>query len=252
MSAIELSGVSLFLGGRTVLADVSLAIGKHEFIGVFGPNGAGKTTLMRAILGLLAPSRGTIRVLGKPPSRGNPGIGYVPQVRASSTRLRLSGWDVVASVFDSHRMGLPVLSKAGAQEVARAIDLVGAQALVRRPLTEMSGGERQRLFLAQALVGRPKLLLLDEPLITRPPESLRRHNPHCTRRANCRSADSGVDRIQVVPGLSGQCLIGVGSRFCDKINFYKKWLPVNGLRWCRVRDLNPRPSVYKTAALPLC
>ena len=64
MSAIELSGVSLFLGGRTVLADVSLAIGKHEFIGVFGPNGAGKTTLMRAILGLLAPSRGTIRVLG--------------------------------------------------------------------------------------------------------------------------------------------------------------------------------------------
>ena len=91
MSAIELSGVSLFLGGRTVLADVSLAIGKHGLIGVFGPNGAGKTTLMRAILGLLAPSRGTIRVLGKPPSRGNPGIGYVPQVRASSTRLRLSG-----------------------------------------------------------------------------------------------------------------------------------------------------------------
>jgi zinc/manganese transport system ATP-binding protein len=169
MSAIEFSGVSLFLGGRTVLADVSLAIGQHEFIGVFGANGAGKTTLMRAVLGLLAPSRGMIRVLGKPPSRGNPGIGYVPQVRASSTRLRLSGWDVVASVFDSHRMGLPVLSKAGAPEVAWAIDLVGAQALVRRPLTEMSGGERQRLFLAQALVGRPKLLLLDEPLISLDP-----------------------------------------------------------------------------------
>ena len=84
MSAIELSGVSLLFGGRTVLADVSLAIGKHEFIGVFGPNGAGKTTLMRAVLGLLAPSRGMIRA-GKPPSRGNSGIGYVPQFRASST-----------------------------------------------------------------------------------------------------------------------------------------------------------------------
>jgi ABC-type Mn2+/Zn2+ transport system ATPase subunit len=88
MSAIELSEVSLFLGGRAVLADVSLVIGQQEFIGVFGPNGAGKTTLMRAILGLLAPSRGTIRVLGKPPSRGNPAIGYVPQVRASSSRVR--------------------------------------------------------------------------------------------------------------------------------------------------------------------
>jgi zinc/manganese transport system ATP-binding protein len=169
MSAIELFGVSLFLGGRTVLADVSLAIGKHEFIGVFGPNGAGKTTLMRAILGLLAPSHGTIRVLGKPPSRGNSGIGYVPQVRASSSTARLSGWDVVASVLDGHRIGLPLLSKSGAHEVARAIEIVGAQALVRRPLTEMSGGERQRLFLAQALVGRPQLLLLDEPLISLDP-----------------------------------------------------------------------------------
>jgi zinc/manganese transport system ATP-binding protein len=169
MSAIELSEVSLFLGGRAVLADVSLVIGQQEFIGVFGPNGAGKTTLMRAILGLLAPSRGTIRVLGRPPSRGNPAIGYVPQVRASSSRVRLSGWDVVASVFRSHRLGLPVLSKAGVQEVAWAIDIVGAQALARRPLTEMSGGERQRLFLAQALVGRPKLLLLDEPLISLDP-----------------------------------------------------------------------------------
>jgi zinc/manganese transport system ATP-binding protein len=153
MSAIELSEVSLFLGGRAVLADVSLVIGQQEFIGVFGPNGAGKTTLMRAILGLLAPSRGTIRVLGKPPSRSNPAIGYVPQVRASSSRVRLRGWDVVASVFRSHRLGLPVLSKAGGQEVAWAIDIVGAQALALRPLAEMSGGERQRLFLAQALVG---------------------------------------------------------------------------------------------------
>jgi zinc/manganese transport system ATP-binding protein len=169
MSAIELSDVSLMLAGRAVLANVSLAIGEHEFIGVFGPNGAGKTTLMRAILGLLPPSEGSIRVLGKVAARGNPAVGYMPQVRALSASVRLSGWDVVASVFDGHRLGLPALSKAGSLEIAWAIDMVGGQALARRPLMEMSGGERQRFFLAQALVGHPRLLLLDEPLISLDP-----------------------------------------------------------------------------------
>ena len=87
--------------------------------------------------------------------------------------MRLCGFDVVASVFDSHRLGVPSLSKAGAREVAWALDMVGAEALARRPLTEMSGGERQLILLAQALVGHPRLLLLDEPLISLDPHHQR-------------------------------------------------------------------------------
>ena len=169
MSAVEFRDVRLVLGGRVVLTDVSLDIDQQEFIGVFGPNGAGKTTLMRTMLGLLRPHRGTIHVLGKPASRGNAAVGYMPQVRATIGSVRPRGWDVVASVFDSHRLGLPWLSKTGRREVAWALEMVGAEALARRPLTEMSGGERQRLLLARALVGHPKLLLLDEPLISLDP-----------------------------------------------------------------------------------
>jgi zinc/manganese transport system ATP-binding protein len=164
VTAIEFRDVTLALGGRTVLDDVTFAIAGGEFVGVLGPNGAGKTTLLRAILGLLPASRGDIRVLGRRPARGNPAIGYMPQSRGALGDLRISAWDFVAAVVDGHRLGLPFPGKAARLEVDRVLDLVGARALARRPLAETSGGERQRLLLAQALVGRPQLLLLDEPL----------------------------------------------------------------------------------------
>jgi zinc/manganese transport system ATP-binding protein len=148
---------------------VSLEIATGEFVGVLGPNGAGKTTLLRAVLGLVPVSRGLICVLGRPAARGNPAIGYVPQVRSSGSVLRLRGWEFVAGVVDGHRLGLPFASKAARAEVDRVLDLVGARDLARRPLAEMSGGERQRLLLAQALIGRPQLLLLDEPLVNLDP-----------------------------------------------------------------------------------
>ena len=169
MNAVELRDVTLALGNRTILKGVSLAIAANEFVGVLGPNGAGKTTLMRAILGLLRPQRGGIQVLGQPAARGNPSVGYMPQIRASVANMRLSGWEFVAGVVDGHRLGLPFLGKAGRAEVDRALDLVGARDLARRRLTETSGGERQRLLLAQALVCRPRLLLLDEPLMSLDP-----------------------------------------------------------------------------------
>ncbi len=169
MNAIELRNASLVLGQRTILQDVTLDIGPHEFIGVLGANGAGKTTLMRAILGLLPTASGSIRVLGEPAARGNPAIGYMPQARAAVATMRLSGWEFVAGVVDGHRLGLPFLGKAGRMEVDRALDLVGASSLARRQLSQTSGGERQRLLLAQALVCRPHLLLLDEPLISLDP-----------------------------------------------------------------------------------
>ena len=133
MNAIELRDVTLRLGGRAVLEDVSLAIGGRELVGVLGPNGAGKTTLMRAVLGLVRPAGGSIAVLGRPAARGNPAIGYMPQVRAGLGTIRLSGWDVVASVVDGHRPGLPLLGKAGRLEVERVLDLVGARELAARP-----------------------------------------------------------------------------------------------------------------------
>ncbi len=170
MNAIELDDVSLTLGARRVLGGVSFAIASGRFVGVLGANGAGKTTLMRAILGLVAPSHGTIRVLGQPATRGNPSVGYMPQVLGAAPQgTRLSGWDFVASVASGHRLGLPILGHETRAEIGRALDLVGAGKLARRPLAEVSGGERQRLLLAQTLIGRPQLLLLDEPLISLDP-----------------------------------------------------------------------------------
>jgi len=165
MNVIELDRVTLRLGGRSVLADTSFAIGRGEFIGVLGPNGAGKTTLMRAILGLVTPSAGTIRVFGRAPRRGDAGIGYLPQVRTVVPDLRVRGFDFIASSVHGERWGVPALAKADRDMIGKTLAAVGARELAERPLSEMSGGERQRLLLAQALLGEPRLLLLDEPLI---------------------------------------------------------------------------------------
>ncbi len=173
MSALTFSNVTIALAGRAILSDVSLAIAEREFVGVLGPNGAGKTTLLRAALGMVPVSHGAISVLGSPAVAGNPAIGYMPQARSNVDTLRLSGWDFVAGVVDGHRLGLPFLGKEGRKEVEWALDMVGARDLARRPLTETSGGERQRLLLAQALIGHPKLLLLDEPLISLDPNHQR-------------------------------------------------------------------------------
>ena len=169
MSAIELQNLTLTRGPRTVLADVSASIGDGEFIGVFGPNGAGKTTLLHAILGLLAPASGAIRVFGKPPGNGGARLGYLPQKRSSIGDLPLRGRDLVASAYEGHRWGPPRLGVRGREEVAWALETVEASTLAERPLSQLSGGELQRVLLAQALLGKPRLLLLDEPLISLDP-----------------------------------------------------------------------------------
>lgn len=172
-NAATFEDVTLELGGRRILSNVSLEIPDGEFVGILGPNGAGKTTLMRSILGQATPSHGSISVLGQSVSRGNIKVGYMPQLRGTSATMRLSGWDFVASVVDGHRFGLPIPSKAQRIEIINALELVDAGALARRSLNDMSGGERQRLLLAQTLIGTPKLLLLDEPL-----NSLDPHRAH--------------------------------------------------------------------------
>jgi zinc/manganese transport system ATP-binding protein len=158
--------VTLGIGGRTVLRDTSFTIRAGEFIGVLGPNGAGKTTLMRAILGLLSPRAGQLRVFGQTPRRGNPAVGYLPQVRTVLPDLRVRGRDFIAASLHGERWGLPRLVSAEHANIDKTLALIGAGELAERSLSEMSGGERQRLLLAQALIGSPKLLLLDEPLIS--------------------------------------------------------------------------------------
>jgi zinc/manganese transport system ATP-binding protein len=166
VSVIALDHVTLRVGSRIVLSDVSFDIEAGEFIGVLGPNGAGKTTLMRAILGLLPPTSGSVKVFGHTPERGNPAIGYLPQLRTVLPDLRVRGLDFIASSLNGERWGLPSFSLYDRSMIEETLEAVGARDLAARPLSDMSGGERQRLLLAQALIGQPKLLLLDEPLIS--------------------------------------------------------------------------------------
>jgi zinc/manganese transport system ATP-binding protein len=169
MHAIELNGLALKRGERTVLSGVEAVIEDGEFIGIFGPNGSGKTTLLHAILGLIKPAAGTIRVFGRPTNGGNPAVGYLPQKRGSLGDLPLRGRDFVASAIHGERWGLPIWRVSDRAEIARVLDLVDAAHLAERPLGQLSGGEQQRLLLAKALIGQPKLLLLDEPLMSLDP-----------------------------------------------------------------------------------
>ncbi len=187
--AIELDRVMLARGGRIVLCEVSVAIRPGEFIGIFGPNGSGKTTLLRAILGQLAPLSGEIRVFGNPPGRGNCVAGYLPQQRAAVADLPIRGWDFVASAWQGERWGLPLIGRHGRREVKRAIELVDAGKLAERRIAQLSGGELQRLLLAQSLLGGPRILLLDEPLISL--------DPHFQQ-----AVISLVKRIQVADGVT--------------------------------------------------
>ncbi|MBN9078797.1 MAG: ABC transporter ATP-binding protein [Rhizobiales bacterium 65-79] len=166
MNAVTFDHVTLAYGGRRVLSGVSFAIPQGEFVALLGANGAGKTTILRAILGLVRPQGGTITVLGEAPRRGNPAIGYVPQLRRGAAQTSISGFDLVAGAAGGHRWGWPVASATEKVAAWKALEQVGATDIAKRPFDRLSGGERQRILIAQALIGEPKLLLLDEPLIS--------------------------------------------------------------------------------------
>jgi zinc/manganese transport system ATP-binding protein len=170
-TVIALHDVGIEVGGRRLWSGINLTVGAGEFVAVLGPNGVGKSTLVKVVLGLL-PASGEIRVLGEPPGRGNHRIGYLPQRRSFDASLRVRGVDVVRLGWDGDRWGvpLPLVGRLGARRraadtrIAEVIDLVGASGYANRPIGELSGGEQQRLLIAQALVRRPAVLLLDEPL----------------------------------------------------------------------------------------
>jgi zinc/manganese transport system ATP-binding protein len=151
------------IGGRAVWSDVSLEIGAGEFTAILGPNGSGKTTLLRVLLGELPLTAGRASVLGRAPGEAKRQIGYLPQRRHFDQGVRIRGVDLVRLGLDGARWGLPV-RRSGRDRIAEAIELVGASPYAARPIGRLSGGEQQRLLIAQALVSRPSLLILDEPL----------------------------------------------------------------------------------------
>jgi zinc/manganese transport system ATP-binding protein len=171
--AVELRGAAVRLGARTIWSGVDVAVRDGEFVAVLGANGSGKSTLLKTVLGALPLAAGEVSVLGAPAGRANASIGYLPQRRSFDSGTRLRGRDVVRLGLDGDRWGLPLprgLPGSSArwlqarERIEQVIELVGARAYADRPIGELSGGEQQRLLIAQALVRRPKLLLLDEPL----------------------------------------------------------------------------------------
>ncbi len=169
MSALSFEGVTVRLGGRDVLKQTSFDMRAGEFVGLLGANGSGKTTLLRAALGLLPLRAGAIRVLGRPVARGMAGVGYMPQTRAAFASARLTGRTMIETAAMGARFGVWRLDAGTRRDIDAALDLVDARDLARAPVADLSGGQRQRLLLAQALLGKPRLLLLDEPLISLDP-----------------------------------------------------------------------------------
>src|SRR5258708_5361528 len=162
--AVSFEGVTLGYGPRRVWSELSLQVSPGSFLAILGPNGAGKTSLLKAILGLVAPTAGRIDVLGAPPRRGAPAIGYIPQHQSFDRDLPLRGRDLVRMGVDGHRWGIGLPDPAVSARVTRAIASVSAERYANGPIGRLSGGELQRLRIAQALVGEPRLLLCDEPL----------------------------------------------------------------------------------------
>jgi zinc/manganese transport system ATP-binding protein len=161
---VKFEHASVAFGQRTIWTDASFTLGSGEFVGVIGPNGTGKTTLLRVLLGQVPLTSGSVRVLGREPGRGNPAIGYVPQRRTLAAELAVRGYDLVLLGLIGHKWGFGPASAAERRAVDQALEAVGASAYANEPVGVLSGGEQQRLLIAQALLTNPKLLLLDEPL----------------------------------------------------------------------------------------
>ena len=181
-NVIQFEHAGVRRGGQMIWHDLQLTVRGGEFIAILGPNGAGKSTLLKVILGLFPLSEGRLTVLGSSVQRGNAAISYLPQRRTFDADVHVRGRDLVYLGLQGTRWGvpLPVLrrlwqgdarARKEQRRVQKAIELVGATAYANRPIGTLSGGEQQRLLIAQALVTQPRILLLDEPL-----DSLDLHN----------------------------------------------------------------------------
>ncbi len=163
--SIRAEGLEVRYDGHPVWREASFEVLRGEFVAVIGPNGAGKTTLFRMLLGLHWPSAGALTVFGSAPTRGNRRIGYVPQKHTINQETHLAGENLVRLGYSGTHPTPPFLGLRAERDAAwEALEATGATELWDKPLGSLSGGELQRIFLAEALVSRPEMLLLDEPL----------------------------------------------------------------------------------------
>jgi zinc/manganese transport system ATP-binding protein len=153
--------VSVSLSGRQILQEVDFKVRPGEFCGLIGANGSGKTTLLRTILGLQRPSAGSVRIDGDGDLRS---VGYVPQKTLFDPYVPVRARDLVALGLDGHWLGLPLPSRRRRSLVDEMLKAVDAEAFADQRIGNLSGGEQQRVLIAHALIRRPRLLLLDEPL----------------------------------------------------------------------------------------
>jgi zinc/manganese transport system ATP-binding protein len=163
---VHLRAAGLGYSSRLLWQNVDLTVAPGEFLAVLGPNGCGKTSLLKVLLGLTGLSSGSAQVCGAPPRRGSNTIGYIPQQKGFDRDLPIRGTDLVRLGLDGHRWGIGLPSAARRRRIEAAIDAVGASRFAGAPIGRLSGGEQQRLRIAQALIGNPKLLLCDEPLLS--------------------------------------------------------------------------------------
>jgi len=160
---IEIQDLSFSFNGQPVLQDIYLEVKKGDFLAMIGPNGGGKTTLLKIMLGLFAPDRGTVRILGRPPQKASHRIGYVPQDVDINLRFPISALDVALMGNLKPGKGWSRPSRADRIAAHRALEQLDMGPYCDRRIGELSGGQRQRVFIARALVTQPELLFLDEP-----------------------------------------------------------------------------------------
>ena len=163
--ATMIKAKELILGyNKAITGPINLEIPDNKWIGVIGDNGTGKSTFLKTLLGMINPKSGTLKVFDQNCGKINREISYIPQEREIHLTEKMSGLSLIQNSHASWKWGLPILSKKNRKKITDLIDLVGVKQYVKQPFYTLSGGQKKRIFLIQALINEPKLILLDEPL----------------------------------------------------------------------------------------